>query len=62
MSPHMVKSPPHYYDLGLEERMAILQAPSIHHLCKTIVMRNTAFKTKVGAEGKEEPDMAYFHP
>lgn len=41
--------------------MEILDAPSIHHLCKTIVMRNTAFKTKL-VDGKEVPDMEYFHP
>lgn len=47
VSPHMVKSPPFYYELELEGRRDILKAPSIHHLCKTIVMRNTAFKTKL---------------
>ena len=30
-----------YYELPLEERRAVLNAPSVDHLCKTIVMENT---------------------
>ncbi|PRP88548.1 hypothetical protein PROFUN_02959 [Planoprotostelium fungivorum] len=29
-----------YYDLPLEQRAALLGAPSIHHLCKTILLEN----------------------
>lgn len=36
-----VRAPPDYYDQDLEYRRNVLQAPSIHHLCKSIVMENT---------------------
>ena len=32
-----------YYDKSLEERRAILNAPSINYLCKTIVLENKAY-------------------
>lgn len=32
-----------YYDLTLEQRREFLNAPSTYHLCKTIVMENTAY-------------------
>jgi prolyl-tRNA editing enzyme YbaK/EbsC (Cys-tRNA(Pro) deacylase) len=32
-----------YYDLSLEQRREVLQAPSTFHLCKTIIMENTAY-------------------
>lgn len=32
-----------YYDLTLEQRKNILGAPSTYHLCKTIIMENTAY-------------------
>jgi len=32
-----------YYELSLEQRKNILGAPSTYHLCKTIVMENTAY-------------------
>ncbi|PKA61082.1 hypothetical protein AXF42_Ash005978 [Apostasia shenzhenica] len=36
-----------YYDRSLEERKEILGAPSVHHLCKCIVMVNTQASTNV---------------
>eukprot|EP01016_Furgasonia_blochmanni_P048748 TRINITY_DN7310_c0_g1_i1.p1 TRINITY_DN7310_c0_g1~~TRINITY_DN7310_c0_g1_i1.p1 ORF type:complete len:314 (+),score=59.94 TRINITY_DN7310_c0_g1_i1:98-943(+) len=39
----IVKVRPDYYNLSLTERKFILNAPSEAHLCKTIVMENTAF-------------------
>jgi prolyl-tRNA editing enzyme YbaK/EbsC (Cys-tRNA(Pro) deacylase) len=33
-----------YYDWTLEQRASVLKAPSIHHLCKTIVFENTRIK------------------
>ncbi|KJE92796.1 hypothetical protein CAOG_03696 [Capsaspora owczarzaki ATCC 30864] len=33
--------PSDYYDWTLERRRNVLQAPSIHHLCKSIVLENT---------------------
>ena len=35
-----------YYDKTLEERMEILGAPSINHLCKTIVFENTRWDVR----------------
>eukprot|EP01135_Chromosphaera_perkinsii_P009924 Nk52_evm17s1967 gene=Nk52_evmTU17s1967 len=32
-----------YYEWGLERRAAVLGAPSVNHLCKTIIMENTKF-------------------
>lgn len=40
----MAKAPEDYYEWGLEKRMQFLQAPSIYSLCKTIVMKNSAFR------------------
>ena len=34
----LVRAPPNYFDLSLDERMDVLGAPSKEHLCKTIVM------------------------
>lgn len=36
-----VRGPVNYYDLPLEARRALLGAPSVAHLCKSIVMENT---------------------
>lgn len=36
-----VRVPADYYDHELEFRQACLRAPTIHHLCKSIVMENT---------------------
>jgi prolyl-tRNA editing enzyme YbaK/EbsC (Cys-tRNA(Pro) deacylase) len=32
-----------YYELSLTQRKEFLQAPSTYHLCKTIIMENTAY-------------------
>ncbi|PFH33454.1 YbaK/proline-tRNA ligase associated domain-containing protein [Besnoitia besnoiti] len=37
----IVQVPSHYYGISLEERRAMLNAPSIAHLCKTVVLENT---------------------
>jgi len=34
----LLRVPSNYYELELEERRALLNAPSIHNLCKTILM------------------------
>src|SRR5574343_197415 len=39
----IIKVRPDYYNLTLTDRKNILNAPSEAHLCKTIVMENTAF-------------------
>lgn len=36
-----VRAPPEYYDSPLEFRRSVLQAASVDHLCKSIVMVNT---------------------
>lgn len=36
-----VRAPPDYYDRPLEFRQGVLQAASVHHLCKSIIMENT---------------------
>ncbi len=33
--------PPHYYSLTLQERAALVSAPSVNHMCKTVVFENT---------------------
>jgi hypothetical protein len=33
--------PSHYYSLALHERAALVSAPSIDHMCKTVVFENT---------------------
>ena len=35
------RAPSNYYSLTLKERATMLNAPSIHYLCKTMVMQNT---------------------
>ncbi|PHJ24554.1 proline-trna ligase associated domain-containing protein [Cystoisospora suis] len=37
----LVRVRPDYYELTLEERRNLLGAPSVDHLCKTVVMENT---------------------
>lgn len=41
-----VRAPPEYYDQTLEFRQAVLQAASVHHLCKTIIMENTRVEAR----------------
>lgn len=50
-SAQLIRAPSNYYDLLLEERRDILHAPSIAHLCKTLIIENTAWDE----EYKEEP-------
>jgi len=38
---YFVRAPPNYYDESLEFRREVLNAASVDHLCKTIVMQNT---------------------
>ncbi len=33
--------PSHYYSLTLQERAALVSAPSVNHMCKTVVFENT---------------------
>ncbi|KAL2926458.1 3-ketodihydrosphingosine reductase TSC10 [Bienertia sinuspersici] len=40
-------APSNYYNLSLELRRDILSAPSIHHLCKSIVLVNTQAQSHV---------------
>jgi prolyl-tRNA editing enzyme YbaK/EbsC (Cys-tRNA(Pro) deacylase) len=39
-----------YYDLTLEQRRQFLHAPSTYHLCKTIIMENTAYEASASAD------------
>lgn len=36
-----VRAPAEYYEKDLEFRREVLDAPSVHHLCKSIIMENT---------------------
>jgi hypothetical protein len=36
--------PTDYYDRTLEERMNLLGAPTVDHLCKSLIMENTRFQ------------------
>lgn len=47
-----VRAPPEYYDSPLEFRQTILNAASIHHLCKSIVMENT--RVEIDEDGAEK--------
>lgn len=49
-SVQITRAPSTYYDWTLEERRAFLKAPSTFHLCKTIVMENTAYNQKFAHE------------
>ena len=51
-SVHFQRTPSDYYDWTLEQRRALLQAPSTFYLCKTIIMENSAF----AEEFADEPD------
>jgi len=35
---------PDYYDLNLTDRAKMVHAPSIHHLCKSVLVKNTAWE------------------
>ena len=45
-SVRLVIADEHYYTKTLEERRAILNAPNINFLCKTIIFENTAYDPK----------------
>ena len=59
--------PPHYYSLTFEQRRDLLEAPSTFHLCKTIVLQNTAWDAGLlgggaSSDGSEEfPTNAQFY-
>jgi hypothetical protein len=50
-SVQMAKAPDDYYEWDLQKRMSFLKAPSIFALCKTIVMKNSAYRE----ENKDDP-------
>lgn len=39
-----------YYEISLEQRRDFLGAPSTYHLCKTIIMENTAFDSNFASD------------
>lgn len=43
-----------YYNLKLSQRKEILNAPSEHYLCKSIIMENTAFQDEHKSEGYQK--------
>ena len=47
----MARAPSNYYTWSLEQRRAFLGAPTIHHLCKTIIMKNSEYNE----EYKDDP-------
>ena len=49
--------PSHYYSLALHERAALVSAPSIDHMCKTVVFENT----KSTVENCEDPFHSRFY-
>lgn len=53
------KVPPDYYDRDLEYRRACLEAPSIEHLCKTIVFENT--KAHPSVDGCKNPSNSKYY-
>jgi hypothetical protein len=46
----LFRAPKNYYQLKLKDRKEILNAPSEHYLCKSIVMENTAFQEEYQGE------------
>jgi hypothetical protein len=55
----MVRVEGPYYDRPLEYRASVLQAQSIHHLCKTMVMENT--RVSESAEGPADPRLSKYY-
>ena len=49
-----------YYEWGLSRRAGVLGAPSIDHLCKTIVVENTKFSTIAGDDNSDAPLSRYY--
>ena len=59
-NPHrFVRAPPDYYAKPYEYRMNILNAASIHHLCKSMIMVNTRAHPDV--QGWEDPDNSKYY-
>lgn len=54
-----MRAPPEYYDRPLEFRRDILQAASIHHLCKSIIMENTRAHPSV--QGCQDPNNSKYY-
>ena len=42
----LIRVEPTYYNLTLEQRRQILKAPTVHYLCKSLIMENTAFQAE----------------
>jgi hypothetical protein len=42
-----IRVDPDYYSFTLEQRQAVLQAPSLSHLCKTVIMANTHYSDDI---------------
>lgn len=53
------KVPADYYDRDLDYRRSCLQAPSIEHLCKTIVFENT--KAHPSVDGCKNPSNSKYY-
>lgn len=49
-SAYMKRTPKDYYEWTLEQRRALLEAPSTFYLCKTIIMENSAYAEEYAAE------------
>ena len=47
---------PGYYELSLEGRRAVLGAPSVEHLCKTLVLKNQRFRPVPGLAPGQNPE------
>jgi len=54
-SARFARVPPDYYEHTIEWRRSILAAPSIHHLCKSIVLENKHCRQKDGSDPKNAP-------
>lgn len=49
-SAYLKRTPKDYYEWTLEQRRALLEAPSTFYLCKTIIMENSAYAEEYAAE------------
>ena len=50
MSVQLKRAQANYYEISLEQRRDFLGAPSTYHLCKTIIMENTAYDESAAAD------------
>ena len=46
----MARAPHNYYTWSLEKRRDFLNAPSIHALCKTIIMKNSEYNEEYASD------------